>query len=302
MIKNIVKYKNKQIMLDLIQNNKFHLISISHQFNYSYLFPDEDICLFKDFPFQRLIYPLIILSEKDKCTCLLLWLSRYNNYSPGGYDPCPNRNKICNYTQMLNKCDLYKFKRRLSTISQHEYDNFYSEYKDEQTRYNQRLADVIVYNFLFPIIGFIGFVLNLLNVLVLTNKKCEKDLNKSLYKFMLFNSILSCLICFTSVFQFSVRCTTSSGRFCVDTEYYPFARYFFLIAFNYLVSVLKMASNCTHLMTSIDRYILCINGTQDEKDSKLAKFYKKFKLKTIFEGIISISLLLNIIKFFQCTK
>jgi hypothetical protein len=60
-----------------------------------------------------------------------------------------------------------------------------------------------------------------------------------------------------------------------------------------------MASNCAHLFTSLDRYLLCIKGTQDEKNSKLAKHYKKLTFKKVIKTILLISLILNIVKFFQ---
>jgi hypothetical protein len=60
-----------------------------------------------------------------------------------------------------------------------------------------------------------------------------------------------------------------------------------------------MASNFAHLFTSIDRYMLCIKGTQKEKNLKFAKLYKKLKFKSIIKAIVFTSLSLNVIKLSQ---
>jgi hypothetical protein len=309
MLESIASYESKKIELHLNQNmeliekeNLFARLKIP---KIPLLYPNEDICLFRDFPFHRLIYPIIIQSPNQNCSCLQLWLMRYNNYSDQAKLDYRCSNAIvdtsytCNYTQMLSICDVYKFRLLSKSIPKYDYDILYSDWQTEQTRYSIRLADMLFYTFVFPLVGCVGFLLNLLNVLVLRNKECLKELKKRLYKFMLLNSTLNCMICLLSAFQFTVRCTTSSGRFCVDTEYNLIARCIYLIVFNYLLSVLKMASNCAHFFTSLDRYVLCIKDTKDEKESKLAQLYKKLKLRSIIKSIILVCLMLNLIKLFQ---
>lgn len=45
-----------------------------------YYYPNEDICLFKDFPHNRAVYPVLYFynyTTKINCSCTILWLQRY---------------------------------------------------------------------------------------------------------------------------------------------------------------------------------------------------------------------------------
>jgi len=46
-------------------------------FDSIYEYPNEDLCLFKDFPHERLVVPMIVPGRKLNCTCSLLWLQMY---------------------------------------------------------------------------------------------------------------------------------------------------------------------------------------------------------------------------------
>jgi len=46
-------------------------------FDSIYEYPNEDLCLFKDFPHERLVVPMIVPGKKLNCTCSLLWLQLY---------------------------------------------------------------------------------------------------------------------------------------------------------------------------------------------------------------------------------
>lgn len=52
-------------------------------FDSIYEYPDEDLCLFKEFPHERSVYPLIVPGKRLECTCTLYWLQanilRYEN-------------------------------------------------------------------------------------------------------------------------------------------------------------------------------------------------------------------------------
>lgn len=50
--------------------------------NRSYEYPDEDFCLFKNFPHEKLVFPIIHSRESLNCSCTLLWLLKNSaNYS-----------------------------------------------------------------------------------------------------------------------------------------------------------------------------------------------------------------------------
>ena len=47
-------------------------------FKKSYQYPDKDLCLFKEFPHERHVFPTIIEANHEKCTCTILWLIQYS--------------------------------------------------------------------------------------------------------------------------------------------------------------------------------------------------------------------------------
>lgn len=44
-----------------------------------YDYPDSDFCLFRQFPFQNMIFPAINTKPNLTCTCTLVWLIQYNH-------------------------------------------------------------------------------------------------------------------------------------------------------------------------------------------------------------------------------
>ena len=46
-------------------------------FRTDYKYPDEDFCIFKDFPFRQLVIPKFVLIDNPLCTCTLIWLLQY---------------------------------------------------------------------------------------------------------------------------------------------------------------------------------------------------------------------------------
>ena len=85
---------NRHIRVDLGDQRAFRANvdrAINLQFSHdstqiSYSFPDEDICLFRDFPHTQLVFPSFEFSTPVPCSCTLIWLVQYyalyasNNY------------------------------------------------------------------------------------------------------------------------------------------------------------------------------------------------------------------------------
>ena len=66
-------------------NEKF--IIEFNDFNMKYTYPDEDFCLFKDFPHLKLVFPIIKTKPDLNCTCTLMWLiQKYELVEPDELD------------------------------------------------------------------------------------------------------------------------------------------------------------------------------------------------------------------------
>jgi len=77
-----VNLSNLDEMETSIQALKFFRLSIYQikafqSFSDVYTYPNEDICLFKDFPHHHLVFPYIFPDEKLECTCTLKWLNLF---------------------------------------------------------------------------------------------------------------------------------------------------------------------------------------------------------------------------------
>lgn len=100
-------------------------------FTQTYPFPNEDICLFKDFPHTNLALPIIIFDQPASCTCTLKWLQMYYNayesiltitndyemfyndsrnyirYIKYIYRFCAhNQNGDCDFVDIFNRCNI----------------------------------------------------------------------------------------------------------------------------------------------------------------------------------------------------
>ena len=53
-----------------------HLVYLT-DLNETYLYTEEDFCLFKDFPHSKLVVPKINTKPNLECTCTLLYLLKY---------------------------------------------------------------------------------------------------------------------------------------------------------------------------------------------------------------------------------
>ena len=71
-----------QVNLESIKLNKFFLrffyLKEMTSFDPLYEYPNEDICLFANFPHQRLVFPILVPGKILECTCTLKWLEMHS--------------------------------------------------------------------------------------------------------------------------------------------------------------------------------------------------------------------------------
>lgn len=108
---NIIKtYGNKQIKVILSDPNL------------QYEYPDSDFCLFRKFPSNKMIYPVIKTKPNLTCSCTLVWLLQYvdtykdrNDLVTTSVGQCLNRT---DFKQILVACD---FSQRIQVCENKEY-------------------------------------------------------------------------------------------------------------------------------------------------------------------------------------
>ncbi|CAF0718798.1 unnamed protein product [Brachionus calyciflorus] len=208
--------------------------TITIYFSY-YKFPNEDICLFKEFPRNR----FISLSPDvygSKCTCLNFWLFNNYYYNEGMKlieDYCSNPQDVetCNFTFLFEKCDFKLY----DTISQQKtlLDYFY----------DSELLNLFV-TILTPFVIFLGLITNLINIKILKyDLKIfgkQKDL---MYQFMFYNSIINFLYCFIYIFHLLNVCISINGVYCLFISKSEMVQYYEILIVDFLGGILKVLSN-----------------------------------------------------------
>ena len=77
----------------------------------SYDYPQKDFCLFKDFPHNKLVMPIIKTKQNLECSCTLMWLLKYKSiYEVNGVNPMETDSTLnClaspNFDQLIKDCD-----------------------------------------------------------------------------------------------------------------------------------------------------------------------------------------------------
>jgi hypothetical protein len=73
---NVTVNESVNLSLDVFRL-RFRFSPHTVSFNQVYEYPSEDLCLFRQFPHERLIVLMIESGEALKCTCTLVWLELY---------------------------------------------------------------------------------------------------------------------------------------------------------------------------------------------------------------------------------
>ncbi|CAF0966107.1 unnamed protein product [Brachionus calyciflorus] len=254
-----------------------------------YEFPNEDICLFREFPRNR----FLSLSPDyygTQCTCLNFWL--FNNYynSEGiklikDYCSNPEDMDTCNFTFLIRNCDfkLYEAKKTEKSLSDYFYDS--------------ELLNLIV-STLTPFVCILGLITNLINIKILKyDMKIfakQKEVHIMMYQFMFYNSIINFFYCIIYIFHLLNVCISINGVFCLFISRSEIVQYYEIVIVDFLGGILKVLSNILNVSISINRY------TTLEKNSFFSKLrvnglYKKLMilLITIFVFLVNIDRLLT---------
>jgi hypothetical protein len=244
-----------------------------------YTFPNEDFCLFIDFPHMNFVLPVI---EKCFNTCTFQWLVQYHSFLMlDYYKKCELENlNICNYSLMTEACLSKNVSYNESQL------DFY--FLNDQN-YKNKSYDLILSVYLIPAFSILGIFTNLLNILTLSSKKFQKELKNRMFKQMLICSYINLIICIINLLELTINCIDPYGYFCmlalVNLKVY---RYIVLTIYIYIGSVMKTCSKLVQIAIALDRYILS-TGTKN----KLLLRFAKLNLKLL-------SLLFLFFSFFSC--
>jgi hypothetical protein len=285
-------------------------------FNKAYTYPDEDFCIFKEFPHDHLVYPIIISSIRLECTCSIIWLIQYSkfylkedlsDYKISNYhfeykeiyvddyinhtvkfcigDNLNKRIADCKFKEKLKLCNTTEFKTE--AVSKFALNN------DYDVLYFIKWLELVILVFLQPLFCLIGIITNSLTISTIKNKTFSSKMTDNMYKHIFMNSIFNLLFCILTILKIINICVLESS-FCSSIYKDVSSQYFKIIGEFFLGNVFKLCANFSYISFAFSRY--CLSA------SKKNGFYKRFdklNLKFYYLFIILFSVLLSVFIFFE---
>jgi hypothetical protein len=317
-----MKYLNYQVKVDLSNSSeiaanidKMFRLRFRYErefvsFDSIYEYPSEDLCLFKNFPHQNLVYPILIPGKVIECSCTLKWLKLYRNlYSDikdtSDYDINYDENLLnkpyyeykfcletfdwlkCNISQRLNDCKLQNTKKEARIF---RFDN------DNNVYYFLKWLQLILLVILQPILGAIGQINNILVIMTILNKKHRHDFKDPMYSHILINATFNIIYC--SVLMLNLVNTCLSFRstiFCSTIFQEDSTQLFKIIVIHFLGNVFRMCSNLSYLFFSFRRLVL----VSMYKESSIFNRMTQINLKLYTFLIITFCSILSLFRIFQ---
>ena len=300
-----LKADHKMIML------KFQYLKNFVSFTPIYDYPNEDICLFKDFPHERQVYPVIIPGRRLACTCTLVWLQKYyylykseinddmdydRNYRDilytfifeinSTFNFCPNQDLKCDFAGQFKKCQKDSIKKEVISVN------------DTNILFLIKWFQFILLIILQPLFCSLGIVHNCLTILVIRNKDKKKEFSHSIYKFIQINCIFNILYCIVISFNLMNSCVFyTSSVFCSSVYQKDSVQMSKIILIQFLGSALKMCSNFSYLSFSISRLVLISRHKENKSQTKLSTHF----FTVYFTVLMVSSCSLSIFRLFQYT-
>jgi hypothetical protein len=257
-----------------------------------YTYPDEDFCIFSRWPHHKLVLPIFDSDKITECTCTIKWsIQKYDLFGENGF----TKNsllvyKLCKYSDNLNLTECGKRVELCEGVTGSS--DISIEFND--IKYFVYLVQDVLAFVCIPCACFLGLVLNIR--VIRTIKQNEKsDLKEGFYKYMSVNSKFNCVYCLIfSLYPINVCNQFKSDYFCSLIANTLSAQYYKIGFVSFLGESIKMCSNITYILITINRYMLIGNEHLSALES-----ISKFELKRVVYFSLFISLVLNIGHVFQ---
>jgi hypothetical protein len=254
-----------------------------------YAFPDEDFCIFSNYPFDKPVLLRIYAPGSLNCPCSMIWMFKNVallftiNETIIVSDVCKSLiTDISNFTLAFNACgfsDKYSKCQMNMTSSNQSYasytDSFFQFY---DTLYILTEIGEILKNYFDYWVLVLGFLANLTLVIVIINAYRKANLysnnkdnqlgsiKENYFTYMLINSIINSIYCLVIFFNETLPCVPNPvgrsyiNKNCLITD----------VCIATTGSVLKLMANVTYLQMSLNRYLL-IGQDHSELLKKIGK-------------------------------
>ena len=289
------------------------MLTLEKIFRNDYDYPNEDICIFKEFPHNQLVYPVIQLEQSNHtCSCTVIWLIQYSkvylnndftyyddNIQAIYFDTDRNfAGRLCFHNndlqQQIKRCN---FDDKFKSCRSKKYTP--SEFGYMSTarflKWIQYGLDVLFK----PALCLIGIVTNSLTIILMRNKKKKKIFQINMYKHMLFNAYFNLIFCLLNSFSLINVCIYPRTSFCSSVYKESLSQYFKIYGIKFFGEAIRFSCNFSYFTFSISRFFV---STSARMKWKCLTCFEHIKLKSFLGFTFLIGLLLNLFKIFEYQK
>jgi hypothetical protein len=266
-------------------------------FKREYQFPSEDLCLFKEFPHDQLIFPLISAKKRRNCSCTVLWLLK--NYdvfykSPQfrffyGIDDEDLTMKYCSLVSstQCNFDEKFKYCGNITNPQSNSLGVYHDFLQFEWLK-------LIINVYFQTIFSIFGFIFNLLIIIVLTNKKHKKNFNNLMYKHIYFNALFNTLFCLIKSLSLINICIFPRTSFCSSIYKFESSQYFRIIVGLFLGNSFKLCCNISYILFALSRFSVTTSS-----QSAFLKRLNDLNVRKCYALVIFISVCFSSFKLFE---
>jgi len=281
-----------------------------------YEYPNQDLCLFKDFPHHRLVYPTILTGKLIPCSCTLIWMIQYSKfylyknytyYRKGLWTLIINDSKsdktvhclsgTSNFSLEIDKCNFETNFKNCENSKLITSGKDFGLFDQKNLVFNFKWLKYTVEVFFQPILCLLGIITNLLTIKVIRNRSTiilKKNLNNIMYEHQLACSICNVILCLIKIFSLMNICIFPRTSFCSSIHEERATQYFKIYVVNFLGNAVRLGSNFSYIFFSISRFYL-----MNTAPSEFLKKFQKINTKIFYSILILCCLSFSSFRIFQ---
>ena len=298
-------YLNKDLNVNMRNNfelrknsNRIKLIDFNElfieTFSQVYIYPDEDLCLFKEFPHKQLVIPSMFTPVGvELCSCPRIWLMQ--NYKIYFNSTSLHTSKfrfefefILKNLSLIRYCmqnfsllfDACQFDDKFKTCSNLTASNLTIDLSAYSVYFYFEWFRLVLQVYVKSFLSNLGLITNCLVMLVIKNKEnihFQRNFNNIMYKHIFYNSMFNFLFCLIQSFSLMNICIFTKSSFCSSVYKTNEAQYFKIIFIEFLGNSLRLCCNFSVILFSISRFYI-----STAKKSKWFLIFEKLNLKLFY--------------------
>ena len=271
----------------------------------SLVFPDEDFCLYIDYPFQQLVVLIQLCGDSvinyiiPDFSCTYLWLIQYypiyyKAFNINGSKEINSLNNLyrelksqqfnskeCNFKLMKSLCDKKGYKvREIWGLYDYSITN-------KKFEIGIKIASYVI--------SLLGIITNLM-VIVTISHKTNNEIFKGLkqYDYQCYNSVFSMLILVIQMLSWMSECFYPYEVFCPEIRKLVFIQVFKMVFKECFVTAFRFMWNFTYVAFALNRISLI-----GKDHGKLVKFVSEVGVKSYIIVTLFISCGFSVVKYFK---